>query len=154
MRATLSRKYPRSGYLANPESWPPRFRRTSMSVSTCACSRRRKNSSAVFPAKPIVHRRISIKSKILNRFGRRAVGKFLGLAAQRILKREITFGNKERAAVKGGEVVQFEEAILGFALRFQFAASAEVRRRNAAIEQRRTNHQETMALQGVFLGTH
>ncbi len=50
--------------------------------------------------------------------------------------------------------MQFEQAILGFTLRFQFAASAEVRRRNATIKQRRTNHQETMALQGIFLGAH
>src|ERR1700722_3867414 len=122
---SFSRKYSRSGCLAKPESWPPRFRRTSMSFSTRACSSRRKNSSAVFPAKPIVQRRISIKSKVLDGFGRRAEGKLLSLAAKRILESHVAFGNEERAAVKGGEVVQFEQAILGFALRLQLAAAAE-----------------------------
>src|SRR5271167_2695497 len=118
MRATPFREKARSGGLAKPESWPPRFRRISMRFSTWASWRRRKNSSAVFPAKPIVQRRISIKSKVLDRFGRCAEGKLLSLAAKRVLESHITFGNKERAAVKSSQVVQFEEAILGFPLRF------------------------------------
>src|SRR6266481_1031116 len=134
MWATFSRKYGRSGCLAKPESWPSRCCRISMSFSTRASARRRKNSSAVFPANPIVQRRISIKSKVLDGFGRCAEGKLLGLTAERVLESHITFGNKERAAVKRGEVVQFEQAILGLALRFQFAAAADVRRRNAAVE--------------------
>src|ERR1700676_82340 len=154
MLATFCRKYSRSGCLAKPESWPPRFRRTSTSFSTCASCSRWKNSSAVFPAKPIVQRRISIKSKVLDGFWRCAERKLLGLTAKCILESHVAFGNKKRAAVKGGQVVQFEEAILGFALRFQFAAAADVHRGDAAIEKRRANHQETVALQRIFLGAH
>src|SRR5580704_15832163 len=119
MLATSCRKYSRSGCLAKPESWPPRFRRTSMSLSTLASPRRRKNSSAVFPAKPIVQRSISIKSKVFDGFRRRAERKVVGLAAERVLDCHVAFGNEERATVKGGKIVQFEEAVFGIALRFQ-----------------------------------
>jgi hypothetical protein len=94
------------------------------------------------------------KSEGLNGFRRRAVCELLGLPAKRILQSHISLGNEEGAAVKGGEVVQLEEAIFGFALRFELAAAADVHGRNAAIEQRGTNHQKTVTLQRIFLGAH
>src|SRR5580658_7820217 len=135
MRATFCRKYPRSGCLAKPESWPSRCWRMSIIFSTRASSSRRKNSSAVFPANPIVQSRISIRSKVLDGFRRGTEGKFLGLEAERLFEGRFTFGSKERSTVKSRKVVQFEEPIFGFALRFELHTAAEVRRCNAAIEQ-------------------
>src|SRR5579863_5091531 len=142
MPATFSRKKDKSGYLAKPESCPTRLRRISMSFSTWASCRRRKNSSAVFPVNPIVQRRIAMGLEILDSFGRRTECKLLRLAAERILKSHVAFIDEERAAVERREIVQFEEAILSFALRFEFAAAADMQRRDAAIEQRRANHEE------------
>src|SRR5580658_45004 len=51
------------------------------------------------------------KSKVLDGLGGRAESELLGLAAERVLESHIAFGNKERAAIKGGQVVQFEQAI-------------------------------------------
>jgi hypothetical protein len=47
-----------------------------------------------------------------------------------------------------------EQTILGVALRFQDSATAEVRGHYAALEQRRADHQEAVALEGIFFGTH
>jgi hypothetical protein len=47
-----------------------------------------------------------------------------------------------------------EEAILCDALRFECAAAPDVERCDAAFQERRADHQETMALQGVFLSAH
>src|SRR5579862_6563608 len=96
----------------------------------------------------------AIRSKMLNRFGSSSEGELLGLAPKRVLQSHITLGNEKRTAVKSGEIVQFEEPIFGFALRFQLAAAANMHWRNAAIEQRGTNHQEAVTLQRIFLGAH
>jgi len=50
--------------------------------------------------------------------------------------------------------MKHEEAILCIALGFKRAAAPNVDRSDAAFQKRRADHQETMALQGVFLGTH
>ena len=91
---------------------------------------------------------------MLNRFGSSSEGELLGLAPKRVLQSHITLGNKKRTAVKSGEIVQFEEPIFGFALRFQLAAAANMHWRNAAIEQCGANHQEAVTLQRIFLGAH
>src|SRR5690242_17069116 len=146
MRATFSKKKARSGCLAKPDNWPSRCCRISMTFSTRAARRSSKNSSALFPAKPIVQRRIFINSKILEGLGGGAESKFLRLKAKRILDGRVAFGSEKRTAVKSGEVVQLEETIFGCPLRFQLAAAADMRRRNAALEKSGTNHQETVAL--------
>src|SRR5208282_480217 len=87
-------------------------------------------------------------------FRRRPVCKLLGLAAERILERDIPFGNKERTTIKSSEVVQLEQAIFGFVLEFQFAAAANMQGHNSTFDHRGTNHEETVALQGVLLRTH
>src|SRR5579872_305296 len=97
-----------------------------MSFSTRASCKRRKNSSAVFPAKPMVHRRISIQLKILDGFRSSTESELLSLEAKRILESHVAFGNKEGTAVKSGEIVQFEQAILGGMLRFHVAAATDV----------------------------
>jgi len=81
-------------------------------------------------------------------------GELLGLAAQGVLEGYVALGNEERAAVKSGQIVELEEAIFGFALRFEFATAADVRGRDATIEQRRANHQKAVTLERIFLGTH
>jgi hypothetical protein len=50
--------------------------------------------------------------------------------------------------------MQLKEAILGVALRFQAASAANVQRCDTAFEERGADHQETMAFQRVFFGTH
>jgi hypothetical protein len=76
------------------------------------------------------------------------------LTAERVLDYHLAFGNEERAAVKGGKIVQFEESIFGIALRFQLTAAADVQGRNATLEECRANHEEAMALERVFLCAH
>src|SRR5580658_3107605 len=134
MRATFCRKNSRSGCLAKPASWPPRFSRISMTFSAWACSRRRKNSSALFPANPIVQRRISIKSEVLDGFRRCTESKFFRLEAERILDGRVALRDKQGAAVESREFMQFEKAVFGFALRFQFPSTANMHGRNSPIE--------------------
>ena len=100
-----------------------------MSFSTWASCRRRKNSSAVFPVKPIVQRRIAMELEILDRFGRRAEGELLGLAAESVLKSHVAFTDEERAAVEGREIVQFQEAI------FSLCVAIPVRRRGGCAKE-------------------
>ena len=47
-----------------------------------------------------------------------------------------------------------EEAILGVALRFEEAAAPNMGGCGAAVQERRANHQEAMALQGIFFSAH
>ena len=50
--------------------------------------------------------------------------------------------------------MQLEQPILGVALRFQHAAAPNVDWGDTAFQERWADHQETMALQRVFLGAH
>jgi hypothetical protein len=50
--------------------------------------------------------------------------------------------------------VKDEEAILGVALGFEDAAAPNVGGYNPAVQERGADHQEAMALQGIFFGAH
>ena len=47
-----------------------------------------------------------------------------------------------------------EEAILGVALGFEDATATNMGGRRAVVQERGADHQEAMALQGIFFGTH
>jgi hypothetical protein len=83
-----------------------------------------------------------------------AESKVLRLKDQRVPKSVLTAGGEERSAGNVFETVKDEETVLCVALGFERAAAPNVDRREASFQQRRADHQETMALQGVFFGTH
>src|SRR5216684_3597317 len=91
---------------------------------------------------------------MLGRFRRSAESKILRLEHQRVPESVLTTGDEERSAGDIVEAVENEEAILGIALGFESAAAPNVDRGDAAFQQRRADHQETMALQRIFLGAH
>src|SRR6266852_7569213 len=89
---------------------------------------------------------------MLGRFRRSAESKILRLEHQRVPDSVLTTGDEERSAGDIVEAVEDEEAILGAVLGFESAAAPDVDRGDAAFQQRRADHQETMALQRIFLG--
>src|SRR5260370_26676475 len=88
------------------------------------------------------------------RFRRSAVSKILRLEHQRGPESVLAAGSEERSAGDIVEAVENEEAILGIALGFESAATPNVDGSDAAFQERRADHQETMALQGIFFGAH
>src|SRR6266571_525596 len=153
---TISRrKKERSGCLAKPESWPERFWRMSITFSTPDRDSKPKNSSAVLPAKPIVQRRCSIEcSELLHLSGRTVEGIFLGLAAEGVFKRGIALRDKKRIAGKRGKIIEGQEPVFRLALRFKNASAPDVHGGDTALQERGTNHQKAVALQGIFFGAH
>src|SRR5229473_825652 len=91
---------------------------------------------------------------MLGCFGRSAESKVLRLEHERVSESVLAAGSEERSAGDIVEAVENEEAILGIALGFERAAAPNVDRGDAAFQERRADHQETMALQGIFFGAH
>ena len=91
---------------------------------------------------------------MLGRFRRSAESKILRLEHQRVPESVLAAGSEERSAGDIVEAVENEEAILGIALGFESAATPNVDGSDAAFQERRADHQETMALQGIFFGAH
>src|SRR5437667_2186390 len=125
-----------------------------MTCWTPAPESRAKNSSAVFPVKPMVQRRRCIMFRILGSFGRGAECKVLRLKNQGVTESGITAGDEQRSAGNVVEAVEDEEAILGVALGFEDATATNMGGRRAVVQERGADHQEAMALQGIFFGTH
>jgi hypothetical protein len=91
---------------------------------------------------------------MLGRFRRSAESKVLRLEHQRVPESVVTAGSEERSAGNVFEAVKDEKAILCIALGFERAAAPNVDWGDAAFQERRADHQESMALQGIFLGAH
>src|SRR5713226_4807950 len=122
-----------SGNLAKPESWPPRFSRTSITLVTPASRRRRKNSSAVFPAKPIVQSvEFMRRSPALDGFRINAKGAAFCLEPIGIFKRRAAVGGKQRITREAREVLGVEDTVFGLALGFDGAAAADVPGRHSS----------------------
>jgi len=78
----------------------------------------------------------------------------LRLEDQGVIQSGITARDEQRSAGDVVEAVEDEEAILGVALRFEEAAAPNMGGCGAAVQERRANHQEAMALQGIFFSAH
>src|SRR6267378_312482 len=91
---------------------------------------------------------------MLDGFGRCAEGKIFRLPHQSVPERGVAAGDEKRSAGDVLEAVKDEEAILRLALGFERTAPPNVDGADAAFQQRRADHQETMTLQRIFLGTH
>lgn len=93
-------------------------------------------------------------SKILDGFRGSAEGEFPGLAPEGVFQSGPALGNKERAAGKSRAAMEIEQTIFGVVLQLEGAATADVHGQDAALSQRRTNHEKAVALKRVFFGAH
>src|SRR5712692_597791 len=91
---------------------------------------------------------------MLGRFSRVAEGKVFRLEHQGVAKSGFAAGDEKRGAGDVVEAMDDKKAILGFALGFERAAAPNVHRTDTAFQESRADHQESVALQGIFLGTH
>jgi len=124
------------------------FWRTSMTCWTPASESRVKNSSAVFPVKPMVQRRRSMRSRNTRWLREMRGMQSLSTEEQGVRESGITAGGEKRSAGDVFEAVEDEEAILGVALGFEDGTAPNVGGCDTAVQERGADHQEAMHCRG------